>query len=194
MKSVLTVCVAAIAFAAIPCSAADKGKEDGKMSGPLGYTMKGIDGKDVDLGKYKGKVVLLVNVASKCGYTPQYKGLEELYEKYGKDGLVVIGVPANEFGKQEPGTDDDIQQFCSTNYKVTFPMLSKVVVKGPGKTPLYEYLTSKETNPKFAGEIGWNFEKFLIGRNGEVVGRFKSSVEPTSEQLVAAVKKELDAK
>ncbi|MFO0852070.1 MAG: glutathione peroxidase [Gemmataceae bacterium] len=156
--------------------------------------MQGIDGKDVDLGQYKGKVVLLVNVASECGYTPQYKGLQELYEKYGKDGLVVIGVPSNDFGRQEPGTNADILKFCQTSYKVTFPLLAKVAVKGKDKVPLYAYLTSKDTDPKFAGEVGWNFEKFLIGRNGQVVGRFKSGVEPTAEELVQAVQKELAAK
>src|SRR5262249_54414916 len=112
----------------------------------LSFKMKGIDGNEVDLAKYQGKVVLFVNVASKCGLTPQYKGLQALYEKYQDKGFVIIGVPANEFGGQEPGTDAEIAKFCTTNYNVTFPMLSKVVVKGKGQTPLYQYLTSKETN------------------------------------------------
>lgn len=173
--------------------AADK-KEGAKVSGPLDFQLAAIDGKDADLSQYKGKVVLLVNVASKCGATPQYDGLQGLYEKYGKDGLVVIGVPANEFGSQEPGTNDDIKKFCTTKYNVTFPMLAKVVVKGDGITPLYQFLTSKDTNPKFAGPIKWNFEKFLINRKGEVVGRFATGVEPTDEKLVAAIKAELEAK
>lgn len=184
--------LAAVAVVAAAAGADDKG--GAKVSGPLGFKMQGIDGKDVDLGQYKGKVVLLVNVASECGYTPQYKGLQELYEKYGKDGLVVIGVPSNDFGRQEPGTNADILKFCQTSYKVTFPLLAKVAVKGKDKVPLYAYLTSKDTDPKFAGEVGWNFEKFLIGRNGQVVGRFKSGVEPTAEELVQAVQKELAAK
>ena len=168
--------------------------EDKKMTGPLEFKMKAIDGKDVDLSQFKGKVVLFVNVASACGYTPQYKGLQGLYEKYGKDGLVVIGVPANEFGSQEPGTDEEIAKFCETKYKVTFPMMSKVVVKGANSTPLYAFLTGKDTNPKFAGDIGWNFEKFLVGRNGEVVGRFKSAVKPDAEELVKAIEGELKTK
>ena len=191
MKGLLAVLAAGLVAGA---AFADDKTGDKKVTGPLDFTLKGIDGKDVDLGQYKGKVVLLVNVASECGYTPQYKGLQELYEKYGREGLVVIGVPSNDFGKQEPGSNADILKFCQTNYKVTFPMMAKVVVKGDDKAPLYKYLTSKETDPKFPGEVGWNFEKFLVGRNGEVVGRFKSGVEPTAEPLVSAVKKELAAK
>jgi glutathione peroxidase len=184
---------AALALAGV-ASAADKPQGGKKVNGPLDYKMHGIDGKDVDLSKYKGKVVLLVNVASECGYTPQYKGLQELYDQYGREGLVVIGVPSNDFGQQEPGSNADILKFCQSNYKVTFPMLAKVKVKGDGQTPLYQYLTAKETDPKFAGEVGWNFEKFLIGRGGRVVGRFKSGDEPTSDRVVDAIKKELAAK
>jgi glutathione peroxidase len=137
---------------------------------------------------------LFVNVASKCGYTSQYEGLQALYAKHEKDGLVVIGVPANEFGGQEPGTDDDIKKFCSTKYNVTFPMLSKVVVKGKDICPLYQFLTSKETNAKFAGDIKWNFEKFVINRKGEVAGRFGSGVAPDSDELTKALVTELAAK
>jgi glutathione peroxidase len=178
--------------AAAVATATDKG--DTKVPPALDFTMTDITGKPVELAQYQGKVVLLVNVASQCGYTPQYKGLQALYEKYKKDGLVVIGVPANEFGKQEPGTDAEISAFCTKNYGVTFPMMSKVVVKGPGICPLYKFLTSKETDPKFAGDIGWNFEKFLISRNGEVVGRFKSAVKPESPQLTQAIEAELQKK
>ena len=185
---------AAVAVAACVLGVAAADKEGAKVSGPLDFKMKGIDGKEVDLAQYKGKVVVLVNVASRCGYTPQYTGLQALYEKYGKDGLVVVGVPANEFGAQEPGTDADIKEFCSTKYNVTFPMLSKVVVKGAGITPLYQYLTAKETNPKFAGDIGWNFEKFLVNRKGEVVGRYKSAVKPDSPELTKAIEDELAKK
>jgi len=160
----------------------------------LNFKMKGIDGKQVDLSKYQGKVVLFVNVASKCGYTPQYKGLEKLHEKYADQGLVIIGVPANQFGSQEPGTDAQIAKFCKTKYDVKFPMLSKVVVKGEGITPLYEYLTSKKTDPKFGGAIKWNFTKFLVGRNGEVVGRFEPKVKPESEEMTGAIEAELKKK
>jgi glutathione peroxidase len=151
--------------------------------------MKGLDGKEVDLSKFHGKVVLIVNVASKCGYTPQYEGLQKLYDKYGKEGLVIIGVPANEFGMQEPGTDTDIAEFCKQNYGVTFPMLSKVVVKGAGICPLYQYLTSPDTDPKFAGPIKWNFTKFLIGKSGEIVNRFEPKVKP--EEIAPSLEPEL---
>ena len=188
-----------LALAAVAgCVAAEdkpaKADKETNVSSPLDFKLKDINDKEVDLAQYKGKVVLLVNVASECGYTPQYKGLQELYETYKDQGVVVIGVPSNEFGKQEPGSNADIQKFCSTNYKVTFPLMAKVVVKGTGKVPLYEYLTSKATNPDYAGEVGWNFEKFLIGKSGRVVARYKSSVEPTSDTVVAAIKKELEAK
>jgi glutathione peroxidase len=166
--------------------------EDKKVGNPLEHKMKGIDGKDVDLGQYKGKVVLFVNVASQCGYTKQYETMQALYEKFEKDGLVLVGVPSNDFGKQEPGTDEEIQKFCSSKYKVTFPMMSKVSVKGADKTPLYKSLTAAD--PKKGGEVAWNFEKFLVNRKGEVVARFKSGVDPMSDELVKAVKVELDAK
>ena len=163
------------------------------MASVYDFSVKDIHGKQQKLEQYKDKVMLIVNVASECGYTPQYKGLQELYEKYNKDGLVIVGVPSNEFGKQEPGTDEDIKKFCSTNYKVTFPMMSKVVIKGRGQIPLYESLVA--ATPDKDGKIvqvGWNFEKFLIGRDGKVVGRYKSAVEPMSDEMVKAVKKELD--
>ncbi len=160
----------------------------------LNFKMKAIDGAEVDLAKYKGKVVLFVNVASKCGLTPQYKGLQALYEKYQSKGLVIIGVPANEFGGQEPGTDAEIAKFCTSKYNVTFPMLSKVVVKGKGQTPLYQFLTSKETNPKFGGEIKWNFTKFLVSREGEVVNRFEPRVSLDSDEVKIAIAAELEKK
>lgn len=166
----------------------------GGAKSALDFKMKGIDGSEVDLSKYKGKVVLLVNVASKCGLTPQYKGLQALYEKYMDQGFLVIGVPANDFGKQEPGTDEEISKFCSTKYNVTFPMLSKVAVKGSEKTPLYQHLTAKESNPRFAGEIQWNFTKFLISRNGEVVNRFEPRTAPESEVIVKSIEAELSRK
>lgn len=161
----------------------------GAEKSPLGFTMKDIDGKPLKLSQFKGKVVVLVNVASECGLTPQYEGLQSLYKKYNKKGLVILGVPANEFGRQEPGTDAEIKKFCTSEYNVTFPMLSKVVVKGKGMCDLYEHLTSKETNPKFAGPIRWNFTKFLINRKGEVVERFEPRARP--EQMTKAIEREL---
>jgi glutathione peroxidase len=173
---------------------ADEKKKGDKTVPPLSFTMKGLDGKDVDLSQYKGKVVMFVNVASQCGLTPQYKGLEKIYEKYSDKGFVIIGVPANEFGHQEPGTDKEISEFCTTKYGVKFPMLSKVVVKGEGICPLYEYLTAKEKNAKLNGEISWNFEKFLVGRNGEVVNRFPPRTAPEDPKVIKAIEAELEKK
>jgi glutathione peroxidase len=169
-------------------------KGDKKVPAVLNFKMTGLDGKEVDLAQYQGKVVLFVNVASKCGYTPQYEPLQALYSKYEKDGLVIIGVPCNQFGKQEPGTEKEIAEFCKTNYGVTFPMLAKVDVNGNNACPLYKFLTSKETDPKFAGKIGWNFEKFLVSRNGEVVARFASDVDPAGEKFQKAISEELKKK
>jgi glutathione peroxidase len=170
----------------------DKGEK--KVPPVLNFKMEGLDGKEVDLSRYAGKVVLIVNVASKCGYTPQYKGLEAIHEKYVREGLVVLGVPSNDFGGQEPGTSDVIAKFCESKYGVKFVMLGKVPVKGDDKVPLYKHLTSEETNPKFAGPIKWNFTKFLVGRNGEIVARFEPKVKPESEQVVRAIEAELAKK
>src|SRR5215468_7173125 len=159
----------------------------------LNFKMKDIDGKEVDLTKYKGKVVMFVNVASKCGLTPQYKALQALHDKYADKGLVIIGVPANEFLKQEPGTNAEIKAFCTKKFNVKFPMLAKVVVKGDGICPLYEYLTTK-TEKKFQGDIEWNFAKFLVSREGVVVGRFKPAVKPDAKDVTEAIEKELKKK
>lgn len=164
-----------------------------KVGPALNFKMKTIDGKEVELSKYQGKVVLFVNVASQCGLTPQYEGLQKLYTKYEKDGLVIIGVPANEFNGQEPGTDAEISKFCTTEYGVKFPMLSKVVVKGDGIAPLYKYLT-QEAGEKFKGDIKWNFEKFLVNRQGEVVARFAPTVTPQDAKITAAIEAELQKK
>lgn len=160
----------------------------------LNFKMKSLADKDVDLSKYAGKVVMMVNVASQCGFTPQYKGLQELHAKYSGQGLSILGFPSNDFGAQEPGSGEEIADFCQKNYGVEFDMFSKVVVKGDDKTPLYKYLTSAETNPDFAGEIGWNFEKFLIGRDGKVVARFKSNVSPNADEITKAIEAELAKK
>jgi glutathione peroxidase len=151
---------------------------------PLAGEMKGIDGKPVDLAAYKGKVVLVVNVASRCGYTGQYAGLQKLYDSQKDKGLVILGFPANDFGAQEPGSDAQIAEFCSAKYGVTFPMFAKITVKGPDKAPLYKSLT-EAADPK--GEVSWNFEKFLIGKDGAVIGRFKSGVAPDDAKLVQAI-------
>jgi glutathione peroxidase len=161
------------------------------MANIYDYTQKMLDGKDRPLADYKGKVVLVVNVASECGLTPQYKGLEQLHEKYAGRGLAVLGFPANEFGAQEPGTSEQIQQFCRTQYGVKFDMFAKVKVKGTGIAPLFDYLTNKTSNPAFGGEIQWNFNKFLIGKNGEILGRFEPKVEPTSPEVEQAIEKAL---
>lgn len=155
------------------------------------FGAKTIDGKAKTLADYKGKALLIVNVASKCGFTPQYKGLEALHEKYAARGLAVLGFPANEFGSQEPGTEDQINDFCTTNYGVKFDMFAKVAVKGPGIDPLFAYLTSRETNPRFAGEIKWNFNKFLVGKTGQVLARFEPKTEPTSAEVVQAIESAL---
>jgi glutathione peroxidase len=174
---------------------AEEPKGDKKVPAVLNFKMKGIDGKDVELSQYQGKVVLFVNVASKCGYTPQYKGLQAVYEKYKDQGLVIIGVPANDFLMQEPGTDAEIAKFCESKYGVTFPMLAKVsTIIGEKKVPLYEHLTSEKTDPKFAGEVKWNFTKFLIGRNGEIVNRFDSKIKPESKEVTEAIEAELAKK
>jgi glutathione peroxidase len=159
----------------------------------LAFTMKDLDGKEHDLRQYFGKVVLFVNVASKCGFTGQYKGLQALYAKYKDKGLVVIGVPANDYGKQEPGTNEEIKSFCTGKYGVTFPMLEKVHVKGKDICPLYKFLTSKKTDHKHGGDVEWNFTKFLVGRNGNVVDRFDSRTAPDDDKLVKAVEKALNA-
>ena len=151
------------------------------------FTMKSIDGEQVSLKSYHGKVVLLVNVASKCGFTPQYAGLEAVYEKYKDRGLVIVGIPANNFAQQEPGTNEEIKKFCSNKYNVTFPMMSKVSVLGDDETPLYQFLTSKSANPQIGGDIKWNFTKFLFDRNGNPVARFEPSVKPDSPEVTAAI-------
>lgn len=187
--SFVHVAIAAICATVIVCFSTPASSADAvQATGPLVGTMKKLDGKEVDLSGYRGKVVLIVNVASQCGYTPQYAGLQRLFDQHKDRGLVVLGVPANEFGGQEPGSDKDIATFCSDRYGVTFDMLSKVVVKGPDMCPLYKSLTTTSTP---AGDVKWNFEKFLIGRDGRIVGRFASKVAPDDPQLVAAIEKEL---
>ncbi len=172
-------------FCAATLMAADKTVYD--------FTLNSIDGQPAPLAAYKGKVVLLVNVASRCGFTPQYSALEATYEKYKDRGLVIVGIPANNFGAQEPGSNQEIKTFCTSKYRVTFPMLAKVSVKGDDMTPLYQFLTDKSANPQTGGEIQWNFTKFLIGPDGHVKARFEPEVTPDSPQVTTAIEKALAA-
>lgn len=155
---------------------------------PLKFVVKDIDGHDYDLAKLQGKVVMIVNVASKCGYTPQYKGLEALYKKYADQGLVIVGFPANNFHSQEPGTDAEIKTFCTSKYDVTFPMMSKISVKGDDEHPLYKMLTDAK------GDVTWNFNKFLVGRDGVLIEHFDSKVTPESKKMTDALESALGAK
>ena len=163
-------------------------QEKAKVPDVLNFTMNSLDGKPVNLSKYQGSVVLFVNVASECGYTYQYEGLQALHKKYAARGLRILGFPSNDFGAQEPGSDSQIADFCKKNYGVEFDMFSKITVLGSGQAPLYKTLTS---TPGFTGNISWNFEKFLISRDGKVIGRFKSPVEPLSPELTKAVESAL---
>jgi glutathione peroxidase len=155
------------------------------------YSLKSIDGSPAPLDHYRGKVLLLVNVASQCGYTPQYTGLEKLHERFKDRGLVVLGFPANNFGGQEPGSDQEIKQFCSRKYNVSFPMYSKTSVKGTDINPLYAFLTDKAQNPETGGDIKWNFTKFLVNKDGKVIARFESKVTPDSPEVVEAIENAL---
>lgn len=181
----------ALSFCALALAASAGALQAAAPASALDHQVADINGKPVDLSQFKGKVVLIVNVASRCGNTKQYTNLENLYRKYAGQGLVILGFPANEFGKQEPGTNAEILQFCTTKYNVDFPMFSKIVVKGDGIAPLYQFLTSDATNPGFSGDISWNFEKFLIGRDGKVVKRIKPKMNPEDPEVVAAIETEL---
>ena len=163
---------------------------DSKMPA-LCFKMKDVDDNEQDLRQYSGKVVLMVNVASKCGFTPQYDGLQKLYESNKDKGLVILAFPANDFGKQEPGSNSEIKEFCSSKFHVTFPIFAKVSVLGRDMCPLYKYLTSKKSGHKFAGPIQWNFNKFLVNRKGEIVGRYDSRVAPDASKLTEAIDKAL---
>lgn len=161
--------------------------------GPLTFTVKDIDGKNIPLSRYKGEVVLIVNTASQCGYTPQYAKLEALYQKYKDQGLRILAFPSNDFGGQEPGSETEIKQFCTMKYKTTFDLFGKVKTSGENADPLYQWLTGKNTNGSFGGPIEWNFTKFLVGRDGKVLARFKSAVDPMSPDFTAAVEAALKA-
>ena len=151
------------------------------------FTLHTIDGDEKPMSDYKGKAVLLVNVASKCGLTPQYDGLQRLHKEYSGRGLAVLGIPCNQFAGQEPGSEAEIKDFCSTQYKVDFPLFSKLEVNGDGADPLYAWLTSQDTAPEGAGDVKWNFGKFLVGKDGELAGRFEPATEPQAEALLSAI-------
>lgn len=174
-------------------SASDKSlktNEGKNMESVHEFSVKDINGKDVNLSEYKGKVLLIVNVASKCGYTRQYSGLQKIYDKYKEQGFEILAFPCNDFGGQEPGTNEEIAEFCSTNFNVTFPLFDKIKVLGEDKNPLYKMLTNNSNVEK--GDINWNFEKFLISKEGEVIARYKSSVEPESDAVAKAIEQELN--
>ncbi|MCZ7644425.1 MAG: glutathione peroxidase [Planctomycetota bacterium] len=181
----------AFAFAAVLAAGSLHGEEKAVTKSPLDFTLKTIDGAEQPLNQLKGKVVLLVNVASRCGLTPQYTALEALYKKYKDQGLVVVGIPCNDFGGQEPGTPEEIKTFCSTKFNVTFPLMAKIHVKGAETDPLYKYLTEESGKP---GPIKWNFEKFLVGRDGALVERFVPQTKPDDPAVTKAVEEALGKK
>lgn len=206
MKTTLIIGLCSIVMIALSCSksaSSDGDKQYSQISDsktknegnkPLNkniydISVKTMDGEVKKLSDYKGKVILIVNVASKCGYTPQYEGLENIYQKYSSKGFEVLGFPCNDFGEQEPGTNDEIRTFCETKYNVTFPVFDKVTILGSEKDPLYERLTN---NSEPQGDVSWNFEKFLIDKNGDIAGRYKSKVKPESEELLSAIEQELN--
>lgn len=202
MMALALVSISAVALAQDAAPPAGQNKPEAKPAADqaapaaqtaLDFTMKNIDGKDVSLAQYRGKVVLIVNVASQCGMTPQYEGLVALHNRYEKDGLVVLGFPCNQFGGQEPGTEKEIKEFCTGKYDVKFPMFSKVDVNGDNACGLYKHLTGKDTNEKFAGPIKWNFTKFLIDRDGRVIARFEPRVRPESAEVTGAIEAALKA-
>lgn len=178
MKKLLAICACLIALVAFK-------KDDTKSI--YQFKVESIDGGKIDLSKYKGKKILVVNTASKCGFTPQYEGLEKLYETY-KDKLVIIGFPANNFGGQEPGSNAEIKEFCTGKYNVSFPMASKVSVKGTDVAPIYQWLTQKSMNGVLDATIGWNFNKFLLDENGKLLAYFPSKVEPMSDAITSYLK------
>jgi glutathione peroxidase len=197
MLRVLTLLTATALVSCFLCAASAEEKDQEKEKETpkaLDFTVKSLDGKEVDLKDYEGKVILIVNVASQCGLTPQYKELEALHEKYSEKGLAILGFPCNQFGGQEPGTADEIREFCTTKYDVKFDLFSKIDVNDENADPLYKYLTSVETEPKGPGKISWNFEKFLLDREGNVIARFEPRTKPSDEKVVEIIEKALEKK
>ncbi len=193
MRLILSI---ALTFGALTtmATADDAKKGESEHECALDYKVKSIDGKTVDLEDYEGKVILVVNTASQCGLTPHYAGLEDLYKKYKEQGFVVLGFPCNQFGRQEPGTEAEIAKFCSTEYKISFPMFSKIEVNGDDATDFYKNLTSQDVKPAGKGPVKWNFEKFLIDREGNVVNRFPPPTSPDAPELSKAIEGELKKK
>ncbi|MDA1053978.1 MAG: glutathione peroxidase [Planctomycetota bacterium] len=185
-----------LAFAAffVVAAVASFGHGEEKAPAALNFKMKTLAGKEVDLAKYKGQVVLIVNTASECGLTPQYEQLQALHKELADKGLAVVGFPCNQFGAQEPGSAEEIGAFCKENYGVTFDMFAKVEVNGDGACPLYKHLTAIETKPEKPGKIGWNFEKFVLDRKGNVVGRFSPRTSPDDPTILKLIETELAAK
>jgi len=165
--------------------------EENKPASVLSFTVQSIDSAAVDLSRYRGKVLLIVNTASRCGYTPQYAALEKIYQRYKDRGLAILAFPSNDFGGQEPGSNEQIREFCESKYNVTFDLFAKIAVRGQDQAPLYRFLTSRQTNPQFGGDIGWNFTKFLVGRDGRIVARYESKITPDSEAVIQAIEAEL---
>ena len=168
--------------------AQDAGQSKAQSKEALSFKMKSIDGKEVDLSKYKGKVIVVVNTASKCGMTPQYAGLQKLYEENSPDGLLVLGFPCNQFGRQEPGTDSEIKSFCTENYGVSFPMFAKVDVNGRKQAPFFKNLSQMDLQPKGPGKVQWNFEKFVIDRSGKPIARFSPRTKPNDPDFQKVIK------
>jgi glutathione peroxidase len=188
MARLSMVLALAMSMASAVCGLAQDDESDKKATpAALKFTVKNIDGEDVELAKYYGNVVIVVNVASKCGLTPQYEGLEELHDKFAEKGLSILGFPCNQFGNQEPGTDQEIKTFCRRKYDVSFDMFSKIDVNGDRSSGLYKLLTKTETKPESAGDISWNFEKFLIDRSGIVVARFSPKTVPDDKDFLKAI-------
>ncbi len=193
MKSAFLFSIVSVAMFGLSsfCVAQESATQETETPAALNFTMNTIDGQKKSLSDYQGKVVVIVNVASKCGMTPQYAKLQELHDKYADKGLSILGFPCNQFGGQEPGTDEEIKSFCVSEYDVKFDMFSKVDVKGDDSCDLYKHLTSLELEPKSAGAVGWNFEKFLLDREGNVIGRFGTRTDPAGDDFVAAIEKAL---
>lgn len=190
LGAALGIAVSTVALLLVKAAGANEGANGvgkGRAKSVYDFTLKDSKGRDVKLEEFRGRVVMLVNVASKCGYTPQYEGLQKIYERYKDRGFTVLGFPANNFGAQEPGTNEEIQEFCRINYGVTFPIFAKISVKGDDRHPLYKYLTERETNPDFAGQIKWNFNKFLVGRDGRILARFDSADKPEDARVTQAI-------
>jgi glutathione peroxidase len=188
---VMRKCLPTFLLAGVVAAAVASAKADESAPAALNFKMKNISGQEVDLAKYKGKVLLVVNVASECGLTPQYEQLEALHEKYADKGLAIVGFPCNQFGQQEPGSNAEIAEFCQANYKVKFDLFSKIDVNGENAAPLYKHLTAVDTQPQKSGQIQWNFEKFVIGKNGEVVARFAPRTSPDSPEVIQTIEAEL---